>query len=299
MDTIENKKIYALGFFDGVHSGHQALLAACRKLAAENGGLAGVVTFTSHPDALVSGTAPMLLNDPEDRRRLLKSFGISQIVELPFDRQLMEMSWRDFIRMLRSKPYCAAGFVCGIDFRFGHMGQGTAQILSNYCTAAGMPHAVVPQQEKNGIRISSTHIRQLIEAGQLEKATDFLGHPHILSGTVISGRKLGRTIGIPTANIRIPEGVVLPPRGVYACRVQVDAASYLAVTNIGSRPTVGGHHITVEPWILDFSGDLYGKTITLEFHTFLRPEQKFGSLEELQAEIQKNALQTRNFFEKT
>ena len=116
---------------------------------------------------------------------------------------------------------------------------------------------------------------------------------HILSGEVVPGRKLGRTIGIPTANIRIPDGVVVPKQGVYACKCAIDGKDYVAVTNVGIRPTVSGEGITVEPWILDFEGDLYGKEITLEFHHFLRPEQKFDSLEQLKAEIQKNAHQTR------
>ena len=127
----------------------------------------------------------------------------------------------------------------------------------------------------------------------MEEAVRFLGHPYCITGKVVHGRQLGRTIGIPTANIRIPEGLVIPKFGVYACKIE----DKMAVTNVGIRPTVNGHHITVEPWILDFEGDLYGQTLTLQFFKFLRPEQKFGSLEELKAEIQKNAVQTRNFFE--
>ena len=119
------------------------------------------------------------------------------------------------------------------------------------------------------MRISSTHIRQLLEAGDVANAHRFLGHRHILTGTVVAGRQLGRTIGIPTANLQLPEGVVCPRFGVYACHALVDGKQYPAVTNIGTRPTVGGHHVTVEPWILDFSGDLYGKKITLEFAAFL------------------------------
>ena len=158
---------------------------------------------------------------------------------------------------------------------------------------------VVPEQAIDGVRISSTHIRGLLEAGEMERAAEFLGHPHILTGTVVSGRKLGRTIGIPTANLMIPQGLVTPKFGVYACTAVTEAGEFLAVTNIGTRPTVGGHRVTVEPWLLDFEGDLYGKELTLTFHAFLRPEQKFGSLEELQEEIRKNALQTRKLLGKS
>ena len=132
----------------------------------------------------------------------------------------------------------------------------------------------------------------------METAVRFLGHPHVLTGTVISGRKLGRTLGIPTANLEIPSGVICPKHGVYACKAIVNDDEYLAVTNIGNRPTVAGHHTTVEAWLLDFESDLYGQKLTLEFYTFLRPEQKFPSLDALQEEIRKNAQQTRKFFQK-
>ena len=130
-------------------------------------------------------------------------------------------------------------------------------------------------------------------------AVRFLGHPHILTGEVVSGRHLGRTLGIPTANMTIPTGVVVPKFGVYVCRVEIDGVVYPAVANVGTRPTVGGHRVTVEPWILDFDGDLYGREITLEFHRFLRPERKFDSLEALRQEIRKNAEETKEFFGKT
>ena len=130
-------------------------------------------------------------------------------------------------------------------------------------------------------------------------AVKFLGHPHLLSGQVVHGKALGRRLGIPTANLRLPEGLAVPKFGVYACSCCIDGKRYPAVTNLGTRPTVEGSGITVEPWILDFEGDLYGKIVTLEFYQFLRPEKKFSSLEELRTEIQKNAVEVRNFFEKT
>lgn len=293
---MNQKTIFALGFFDGVHLGHQALLTACRQLAEKTGCRAGVVTFLGHPDALVSGAAPRLINTPHDRRRLICRYGVDNFIELPFDRALMEMPWQDFFALLLQKG--AAGLVCGSDFRFGHKGEGNADLLRTACEGAGIPCAVVPQQMLEGVRISSTHIRSLLENGQMEDAVRFLGHPHILSGEVVSGRRIGRTIGIPTANIRIPEGVAVPKLGVYACKCRIGGKTYAAVTNIGSRPTVAGHRVTVEPWILDFEGDLYGRELTVEFYRFLRPERKFPSLADLREEILKNAQQTRKFFEK-
>ena len=291
------KKIYALGFFDGVHLGHQALLQACRTLAAQTGAQPAALTFDVHPQDLVQGNAPVLVNTPGDRRRLLERFGMTAIHTLQFDQRMRQMPWQDFFRYL-TEELGAAGLVCGQDFRFGYKGEGNAQLLQKACAEKGIPCTVVPDQTKDGIRISSTYIRRLIREEPLEKAVEFLGHPHILSGTVISGRKLGRTIGVPTANVQIPEGVVLPPKGVYACRVLTDGQKYMAVTNVGDRPTVGGHKMTIEPWLLDFEGDLYGKQITVEFYRFLRPEQKFDSLEALREEILHNADQTRHFFSK-
>lgn len=294
---MEKKTIYALGFFDGVHLGHQALLKACRALAEQNGCNTGVVTFRDHPEGLLHGKAPVLINTHEDKNRLLYAAGADVVLELPFDQALMTTHWASFLRQLTDHD--AAGFVCGSDFRFGAGGSGTAKKLEGFCKSRGLPYEVVPQQMLDGVRVSSTHIRGLLEAGQVEEAARFLGHPHFLSGEVVSGRKLGRTLGIPTANLQLPEGIVQLRHGVYACRAVAEGKGYLAVTNIGSRPTVGGHRVTIEPWLLDFEGDLYGKRVYLTFFQFLRPEKKFDTLEELKAEIQKNAMQTRKIFEKT
>ncbi len=295
---MKERKIYALGFFDGVHRGHQALLGACVRLAEETGSNPCALTFDTHPQSLVKGVAPMLINTPHDRRLLLEQFGMAGVSTLHFDEKTRNMPWQDFFRYL-TEDLNAAGLVCGNDFRFGRMGEGNAELLQAACTEKGIPCVVVPEQTVDGIRVSSTHIRGLLESGDMEKAALFLGHPHILTGTVVSGRKLGRTMGIPTANLLIPQGLVTPKFGVYACKAVTEAGEFLAVTNIGTRPTVGGHRVTVEPWLLDFAGDLYGKELTLTFHAFLRPEQKFSSLEELQEEIRKNALQTRKLLGKS
>ena len=292
---MDHKFIYALGFFDGVHLGHRALLDACLELAQANGCKAGAVTFLGHPDTLVFGVTPPLINTPADRHKLLTDFGMKRIVELPFDKEMMQMPWMDFLDMLVAR-YDAAGFVCGDDFVFGHRGQGNTVRIQEYCQDQGIESRIVHQVMHEGTVVSSTHIRTLLEAGDVETAERFLGHPHILSGEVVSGRRIGRTLGIPTANLLLPEGSVTLPHGVYACIAIVQGRRYTAVTNIGNRPTVGGHRVTVEPWILDFDGDLYGETLELEFHKFLRPERKFDSLEELKAQIQSDATQTQLFF---
>ena len=288
---MEKRTIYALGFFDGIHQGHQALLRECRELALQKDCRAGVVTFATHPDSLVRGATPLLINTSEDRRRILTRLQMEKILELPFDRTLMEMPWQDFFRMLR-QSYHGAGFVCGEDFRFGKGGEGTAKLLRERCLEEGIPCVIVPQLKLGDTVVSSTHIRTLLQEGRLEDANRFLGHPHFLTGKVVEGKKLVRTIGVPTANLLLPPGVVVPKFGVYACRAEVKGKEYPAVTNIGTRPTVDGTGITVEPWILDFSGDLYGKEITLSFYKFLRPEEKFGTLEELKTQIEKDAAET-------
>ncbi len=280
---MNQKTIYALGFFDGVHLGHQALLKACRELAQMHGCQAGAVTFTAHPDGLVFGKAPALLSTKEDKKRLLYAYGMDTVVELPFDRTLMTTPWSDFLTQLIAGG--AAGFVCGDDFRFGAGGSGTAKELTDFCQSRGLPCAVVPEQMLDGERISSTRIRASLELGDMEQVTTLLGHPYILTGQVMTGKQLGRTIGVPTANLCVPEGLLTPPYGVYACKVRFDGREYAAVTNVGIRPTVSGEGVTVEAHLLDFDGDLYGTEITVAFYKYLRPEQKFDSLEALKAQI--------------
>ena len=286
------KFVYALGFFDGVHRGHAELLRRCRELAGD-ALEPGAVTFLGHPDTLVLGVTPGLINTPADRERLLREIGgLRRVVTLPFDRAMCAMAWDAFLDMLR-ETYDAAGFVCGEDFRFGFQGVGTALTLASYCRERGLPWTVVPEQLCRGERISSTRIRQLLEMGDMEQAAEFLGHPHILTGAVIHGHQLGRRLGIPTANLALPKELAEPKHGVYACRVWLEGEARAAVTNVGTRPTVEGSGVTVEPWILDYEGDLYGKEIRLEFLKFLRPERKFPDLESLKAEILRNAAETR------
>lgn len=290
---MSKKTVYALGFFDGVHLGHASLLIACRELADELGCSAGVVTFSSHPDALVQGAAPGLINTLEDRDRLLREkYHMDTVVTLPFDREMMSTPWQEFFRRL-VEEFSAAGLVCGEDFRFGHRGAGNGEKLLTACREVQIPCIVVPQLKLGGVTVSSTHIRALIEMGLMEHAIHFLAHPHILSGIVVHGHQLGRRIGFPTANMLVPEGLVTPKLGVYACRCNVDGIRYAAVTNVGTRPTVAGVGVTVESWILDYTGDLYGREITLEFFKFLRPEIKFPSLTDLQQAIRADAEKTK------
>ncbi len=296
---MNNQTIYALGFFDGVHMGHGALLKQSKRLAEEMGLKSGAVTFADHPLSLVQGKSPGLISTVEDRKRLMRSlYGIEEIIVLPFDQALMNMPWHTFFKMLLSR-YHAGGLVCGHDYRFGARGEGTPQLLQAACQEAGIPCIVVPEQQIDGITVSSTYIRQLLKEGDMERTRVFLGHPHLFTGAVVPGKHIGRTIGFPTANLFFPNTMVCPRKGVYASVVIAQGKRYMAVTNVGNRPTVGGGYTNVEAWLLDFSGDLYGKKITLEFHKYLREERKFGSLEALRQEIEKNGEETRKFFQKT
>lgn len=290
---MKTKYIFALGFFDGVHLGHQALLAECCRLAQANGAQSAAITFDAHPQSLFLPDPPVLLSTEADRRRLLHQYGIRVVHTLPVTRETMSMPWTDFLERLLELG--AVGFVCGDDFRFGHRGEGNVSKLRSFCAERGLPCIEVSEQLLNGKRISSTLIRSRIDSGDMESATKYLGHPHVLTGTVVRGQQIGRKLGFPTANLLIPPSVAVPKFGVYACRAVVDGVSYPAVTNVGTRPTVAGTGVTVEPWILDFSGDLYDRQIRVEFYRFLRPEMKFPDLEALRREILRNAEETRAY----
>ena len=288
---MKKKIIYALGYFDGVHLGHRALLSACRDLAREQKCQCGAVTFSPHPQQLLAGDRVGLINTDEDREEMLFCY-VNTVRWLAFTESLMAMSWQDFLAMLAEK-HSAAGFVCGTDFRFGRGGQGTAALLQQFCREHSLSCCLVEQQTMDGVRVSSTHIRMLLEKGNIRDANRFLGHPHMLTGTVRSGKQLGRTVGIPTANLAYPKELLHLPYGVYACKVQTEGKTYPAVTNIGVRPTVSGEGVTVESHLLDFSGDLYGKTIEIFFCDFIRPEQKFSDLAQLKVQIEKDMIQTK------
>jgi riboflavin kinase/FMN adenylyltransferase len=291
MDTT--KKVFALGFFDGVHLGHQALLQACCALAQQLNCETAAITFEKHPHSLFAEQVPPLLSTLQDRQRLLTQYGMDHVYAYPVTKEVMGKPWETFLEELRKCG--AAGFVCGDDFRFGYRGEGTAQRLQEFCAQRRIPCVVVPEQTQNGKRISSTLIRSRIENGDMESATRLLGHAHVLTGTVVHGHQLGRKLGFPTANLLLPENVTVPKFGVYACYAVIDGVRYPAVTNVGTRPTVEGTGITVEPWILDFQGDLYDRQIMLEFYRFLRPEMKFPDLASLQQEILHNAEETQTY----
>lgn len=294
------KRVIALGFFDGVHTAHAMLLRRAAQRAEELDAIPAAITFDRFPKTMQRGGSAPLINTPSDRAALMEKYcGIREVVVLEFDKALMELPWDAFVTDILMERFGCVHVVAGHDYRFGYKGEGNPEKLRALCAELGIGCDIIDKVELDGITVSSTHIRSLIGAGEMEEAHRFLGHPHILSGVVIKGQQVGRTIGVPTANIIVPDGVIMPAYGVYASRVITEQGTYLAVTNVGIRPTVNdGRGVTVEPWILDFDGDLYDQSICLEFYKQLRGEQKFASLEELRAEIWHNAEETRAYFKR-
>ena len=295
-----NQTVIALGFFDGVHRGHGALLEKAVQRARELGAEPVVFTFDRPPKEVVTGKPVFLINSPEDRQGLVKRlYGIDRVILAPFDREMMAMPWDTFVEQKLVRELNAVHLVAGHDHRFGHKNQGTPQLLQEKCRELGLGCDIIPKVEVDGITVSSTYIRELVESGDVETAARFLGHRHCMTQTVGHGQRLGRTIGIPTVNLTVPGHVLTPKFGVYVSRVYLpDGRSCAGVTNVGTRPTVSqGDAVSVETFLLDFDGDLYGQDIRLEYCKRLRGEVKFDSLEALREEIQKNIRQTRAYFE--
>ena len=294
------ERVIALGFFDGVHLGHAALLRRTVEEAAKRGVTPAVFTFDRPPKEVVTGIPCPLIASPEDRKGLLERlFGIRDVIMVPFDQEMMTTPWNEFVTKILVERYHAVHLVAGHDHHFGHKNQGTPELLAEKCRELGLGCDIIPKVEVDGITVSSTYIRNLVGLGQLERAGRFLGHPHTLTQEVRHGRRIGHTIGVPTINLVVPPHVLVPSHGVYVTRVFLpDGESYPAVTNVGTRPTVNnGTDITVEPWLLGFDGDLYGARVRVEFHKRLRDEIRFDSLDAPRDQIQKDAKATMEYFE--
>ena len=296
------KRVIALGFFDGVHRGHGALLRRVKEVADRLNAVPAAVTFDNHPDNLVLGGKVSLINSPVEREWLMRQdYGIQDILVAHFDERMMHMPWEAFVEDYLVGQQGAVHLVAGHDFHFGDRGEGNPQRLQEKCRELGIGCDIIGKVELDGITVSSTYIRTLLEQGEMERANLFLGHPHILIHTVEHGKKLGRSLGFPTVNLVFQPGVLIPAKGVYATMVHfADGTSRPAVTNIGTRPTIDdGNRITVEGFILDFDGDLYGQTLRMEFYRYLRGEKRFPSLEALTAEVMRNADQARAYFQQS
>ncbi len=294
----ESRRVIALGFFDGVHTGHGALLRRVASVADRLGAVPAAVTFDAHPDAVILGQGASLLTTPAERSDLMRRlYGIREVIVARFDTELMRMDWREFVTGLLVARYGAVHLVAGHDFHFGYRGEGNPERLRRLCAKLGIGCDIIPPVELDGITVSSTYIRTLVAQGEMERAMEFLGHPHTLTGQVRHGKRLGSRLGFPTVNLRLPPDSVTPAFGVYATRVWVEGEGFCAVTNVGVRPTVDREGpVTVEGTLLDFSGDLYGRTVRVEFYRHVRPERKFESLEALRAQVLRDMDTVRRYF---
>lgn len=288
---MEQKRVIALGFFDGVHRGHQAILHTAASLAEQKGMEPAAVTFERHPRAYVLGRAPDMINSFPRRCALLQEHGARLVIALPFDRQMAETSPRDFAEMLRDR-YRATVVVCGENFRFGKNASGNPDTLRGF----GLETHVVPPVRYGGRVVSSTYIRECVREGKVGLARRLLGRPFFLEGPIVGGFQLGRTLGYPTINIPIEDGILLPRRGVYVTQAEVGETVFQAVTNVGTRPTFSDADIvSVESHLLNFSGDIYGETAQVRFLKFLRPERSFSDGEALRAQIEKDIRQSLDY----
>ena len=294
----EIKRAIALGFFDGVHLGHAALLEKTKQRAAEINAVPSVLSFDVHPDTLVFKKEVPLINSALGREEIIRRcFGIDNVVFIHFNQRVMHMPWEEFISSIIDELNIG-WIVVGHDFCFGYKGEGTAARLKAYCEARGIGCDIIPPVTVDGRIVSSTHIRELISSGEIEEANRLLGHPHSLADTVHSGYHLGTKMGTPTINMFFPEGVLVPRHGVYATRVYLEGgASYVAVTNVGVRPTVSSdNRVSVESFLLDYSGNLYGRQARVDFYSFIRPERKFADYEELSRQIKQDAETAKAYF---
>lgn len=291
--------VIALGYFDGVHRGHQALLNRAVQRAKEENAVPAAFTFDVHPASQILGRQIPQLSTPADREGLMRRCCGIEEVKVGCFHDMMRMPWRSFVTEYLVGELGAVRVVAGHDFHFGYRGEGNPQRLQQLCEEIGIGCDIIQKVELDGITISSTYIRNLVAQGEMERAREFLGHPHVFSGVVVHGKALGRTIGFPTANLILPQDIVVPAYGVYASKVFLpDGREYMAVTNVGVRPSVDdGNAVTVEPWLLDFDEDLYGQTIRVEFYTRLREERKFKELSELTKMVHYNGEQTRAYFQ--
>lgn len=278
----------ALGAFDGLHRGHMAVVRA----AGEGGLPPGVFTFSAGPKG-----APAVVT-PEDKLLLLERAGVQRVYRVGFE-SLRHMEARRFVEEVLFEKCRAGRLCCGEDFRFGKGAAGDVALLSALCKGAGVGLQVIPTVMEGGGKVSSTLIRAAIEKGDIPTANRLLGRPFGFSLPVIHGNHIGHRLGTPTINQAIPAGLVQPRFGVYAAWCLAEGAFYYGVTNIGVKPTVGSDRVLAETWMPGFSGDLYGKAVRLFLLDFLRPEQKFPSLDALKEEIKRNARQAEEIARRT
>ncbi|MBR5295308.1 MAG: bifunctional riboflavin kinase/FAD synthetase [Clostridia bacterium] len=288
----------ALGNFDGIHLGHQKIIEACVEEGKKDGLISLVWSFRRHPEHIMKGnfSSGNIISN-KDKERILKKMGVSHLILEDFER-VRDFSPQVFCEEILLRKLSAKKVFCGFNFRFGKGGEGDAAYLKEYLEPRGVQVFTEDPVCYGGQPISSTKIRGFLNEGKVEEAGSFLGRPYSICFPVLQGKRLGRRIGFPTLNQAFPEEYVTPKKGVYAVRVIFDEKEYFGVCNVGSRPTVDqDDRIIAETHLFDFSGELYGKEVRVEFYKFLRPETRFSSLEELKTQIGKDREEARLFWE--
>jgi riboflavin kinase/FMN adenylyltransferase len=291
------------GTFDGVHVGHQRILSRLQEVARASGGPSVVITYWPHP-RLVLGPPPshpellalQLLNTLDERIEKLAERGVDYLLIMPFTREFAEWTSEEYIQKLLLQTVGAKELVIGYDHRFGKNRQGGFDYLSQHADRYGLTVEEIPREDVDAVGVSSTRIRRALLSGDIATANRYLGYRYPLTGTVVTGQQLGRTIGYPTANLELTEPLKLvPARGIYAVwAITAAGGRYAAMLSIGVRPTIGKDLAqTIEVNLLDFSGDLYGQPLTLEFVAWLRAEEKYDGLEALKAQLARDADATR------
>lgn len=282
----------ALGYFDGLHLGHQAVILKAVHYARTRGIKCAVLTFSTNPKVFLKKTTDRTLLTPlSEKLRLLEGMGVDQLLVLPFNKEMMKLAPEEFVEMFlkrQSVRFISTGF----DFRFGRCGAGDAGLLQKQKELFEV--SVTPRLDFDEMKIGTTQIRSYLARGMVQKAQQMLGRPYTLTGTVITGNQRGRTIGFPTANIGLDEPFTIPKKGVYAVRVQVKGKSYPGMCNIGHNPTFNySDAVSVEVNILDFDQDIYGEKIRIDFIRYIRTEQKFFSVDELIAQLEDDRCKVR------
>jgi riboflavin kinase/FMN adenylyltransferase len=278
--------VLALGFFDGVHLGHQALLKRTKEIGDQLGIKTGVMTFKEHPlERIFPNYTPWLITSNAEKEAKIRKFGLDYVFLNPFTERLMKLTPEKFITDYLLKKYNVKVVVVGYNYNFGYKGAGTTEKLRELGQEYGFTVEILPQYSIDKHSVSSTFIRELISAGQVEEVSKFLGHDYALTGQVVEGKKLGRQYGIPTANIKLDPKIVLPNTGVYYTHVYFNGKCLNGLTNLGCNPTFEKHPFSIETYIYDFDGDIYGEEITIVFKNKIRNEIKFDSVDDLIAQI--------------
>src|SRR3989338_9010018 len=282
------KPVLTLGNFDGIHLGHQALLRRVVEEAKAEGGQSLVLTFEPHPlKILAPERAPRLILTHKDKLRLLQAFGVDVAIVQTFDPTFANVEAEEFVRRYLVDVLKVHKLWVGRDLRFGKGRKGRVEDLIHWSTEAGFEVGIVDPIELGGVRVSSSQVRTLIERGQVDEARRFLGRCHFVSGRVVLGHRRGRQLGFPTANI-LSRTEVVPPAGIYATFLQVGERQWPSVTSIGVNPTFGDGPLTIESYIFDFQGDLYGQAVRLYFVKRIREKKKFASPELLIEQMRKD-----------